>query len=101
VITNLATAITKSASKQTYYTIRFLVERTRLAISLSIIALALLYAHIKLLQKFRPVLIWFAQGIGSLNEVINWALVPLTALFCGVASCSVNPKMQLQLTAPA
>ena len=53
----------------------------RFAISISVILLALLYAHSKLMQKFRPVLIWIAQGFANLNELIDWALVPFYALF--------------------
>ena len=53
----------------------------RFGISVSIILLSLLYAHSKLLQKLRPLLIWFAHGFGSLNEIINWLLTPLFWLF--------------------
>jgi len=60
-------------------------DLARLALALAIIALALLYAHVKPLQKLRPVLIWLAQGMDSLNEVINWALVPFALLLRAVA----------------
>ncbi len=60
-------------------------DLARMAIVLAIIGLALLYAHIKPLQKLRPVVVWLAQGMDSINEVINWALVPLTLLFRAVA----------------
>jgi tellurite resistance protein TerC len=53
----------------------------RFAISLAIIFLSLLYAHSKLLQKLRPVLIWLAQGMDNINEVINWLLVPVGWFF--------------------
>jgi tellurite resistance protein TerC len=52
----------------------------RFGISISIILFSLAYAHSRLLQKLRPVLLWFAQGFGSLNGVVNWALVPFLAL---------------------
>lgn len=60
-------------------------DLARMAIVLAIIGLALLYAHIKPLQKLRPVVVWLAQGMDSVNEVINWALVPITALFRAIA----------------
>ena len=53
----------------------------KLAISLSIIALALLYAHSKIFQKIRPFFIWLAQGMDNINELFNWALVPVKAFF--------------------
>lgn len=56
-------------------------DLARLAIALSIIGAALLYAHFKPIQKLRPILVWLAQGMDSINEVINWALVPITVLF--------------------
>ena len=52
----------------------------RFGISIGTIALALAYAHLKPLQFFRPVLIWVGQGFSNLNELISWALVPVTAL---------------------
>ena len=56
-------------------------DMLRFGISLSILALALLYAHSKVFQKIRPFFIWLAQGMDSLNEVINWALVPVKLVF--------------------
>jgi hypothetical protein len=41
------------------------------------ILLALAYAHSKFLQQFRFVLVWLAQGIGIVNELVDWALAPL------------------------
>jgi tellurite resistance protein TerC len=58
----------------------------RFAVSLAIIALALLYAHSKTLQKTRPILLWLAQGMENINELINWALVPAQVLFRIVVS---------------
>lgn len=52
----------------------------RFAISIGTILLALAYANFKFLHIFRPVLIWVAQGFSKINEVINWALVPVFAL---------------------
>ena len=56
-------------------------DMLRFGISLAILALALLYAHSKLFQRARPFFIWLAQGMDSLNEVINWALVPVKLIF--------------------
>mgnify|MGYP001002097238 CR=1 FL=1 len=44
------------------------------------ILLALAYSHFRALRVFRPVLIWVAQGFAKLNDVIDWALVPLFAI---------------------
>jgi tellurite resistance protein TerC len=52
----------------------------RLGISLVIIALSLLYVHSKLLQKLRPVFIWFGQGFANVNELVDWALEPVLGL---------------------
>lgn len=53
----------------------------RFGISIATILLSLLYAHSQLLQKLNPVLIWLAQGFANINEVIDWALVPVLGLF--------------------
>lgn len=53
----------------------------RFAISIGTILLSLAYAHIKFLKIFRPVVIWVAQGFSKINEVIDWALVPVVAIF--------------------
>jgi hypothetical protein len=52
-------------------------DMVRFAISLAIIFVSLLYAHSKLLQKLRPVMIWLAQGMDDINEVISWIFVPV------------------------
>jgi tellurite resistance protein TerC len=53
----------------------------RFSISASAILLSLAYAHSRLLQRFRPVLVWLAQGFANFNEVFDWALVPFGALY--------------------
>ena len=50
----------------------------RFGISIATIILALLYAHNKFLQRFRFVLVWLAQGIGIINEFVDWILAPIT-----------------------
>ena len=52
-------------------------DLARFGISVAIIALALLYARSRLLQRGRPVLVWLAQGMDTVNELFNWALAPL------------------------
>jgi tellurite resistance protein TerC len=52
----------------------------RFAISISIILLSLAYAHFKPLRKVRFILVWLAQGIGIINELVDWLLLPLTSL---------------------
>jgi tellurite resistance protein TerC len=49
----------------------------RFGISIATILLALAYAHSKFLQRFRFVLIWLAQGIRIVNELVDWILAPL------------------------
>ncbi|MCB9111530.1 MAG: DUF475 domain-containing protein [Anaerolineales bacterium] len=58
----------------------------RFGISIATIALALAYAHIPFLQKFRFVLTWLAQGIGIVNEFVNWLFLPFTEAFKFIVS---------------
>lgn len=53
----------------------------RFGISASTILLALAYAHSPLLQKFRFVLVWLAQGIGIVTEFVDWIFAPVRGLF--------------------
>ncbi len=61
----------------------------KFAISAATIVLCIAYARIKPLQLLRPVFVWFAQGMGNMNELIDWALRPLMIviklLFKGIA----------------
>jgi tellurite resistance protein TerC len=52
----------------------------RFGISAATILLAIAYAHSPFLQRFRFVLAWFAQGIGIINEFVDWILAPLRGL---------------------
>ena len=52
----------------------------RFGISVSIILLSLAYAHSKLLQKLKPILVWIAEGFSNFNEVFDWALAPVIGL---------------------
>ena len=56
-------------------------DLARFGISAITILLALAYAHSRFLQRFRFVLIWLAQGIGIVNELVDWILAPLRGLF--------------------
>jgi tellurite resistance protein TerC len=48
----------------------------RFGISAGTILLALAYAHSPFLQRFRFALAWLAQGIGIVNEFVDWILAP-------------------------
>jgi YkoY family integral membrane protein len=52
----------------------------RFGISAGTILLAIAYAHSLFLQRFRFVLAWLAQGIGIINEFVDWILAPLRGL---------------------
>jgi YkoY family integral membrane protein len=56
-------------------------DMVRFAISVVTILLALAYAHSAFLQRFRFVLNWLAQGIGIVNEFVDWIFVPIRSLF--------------------
>lgn len=65
----------------------------RFGISVATILLALAYAHVPFLQKFRFVLIWLAQGIGIINELVDWLFAPFKGLFSLIAGLFVRmPK---------
>lgn len=53
----------------------------RFVISVGIILMSLVYAHSRFLQRFRFVLVWLAQGIGIVNEFVDWILAPLRGSF--------------------
>jgi len=47
------------------------------------------------LQKFRFVLVWVTQGIGIINEFVNWLFLPFKAVFNFIAGLFVHlPKPQ-------
>jgi tellurite resistance protein TerC len=52
----------------------------RLAITGGTILISLAYYYLKPLRVFKPVLIWLAEGFANINELIDWALVPLTSI---------------------
>lgn len=55
-------------------------DLTRFGISIVTILLALAYAHFKPLQKLRFVLVWLAQGIKIVNELVDWVFAPLRGM---------------------
>jgi tellurite resistance protein TerC len=60
-------------------------DLVRFGISASTLLLAVVYAHIPFLQRFRFVLIWLAQGIGIINELVAWLLAPLRGLWRAIS----------------
>jgi tellurite resistance protein TerC len=67
----------------------------RFGISVATIALALAYAHIPFLQKLRFVLVWLAQGIGIINEFVDWLFAPFKGIFNLIVGLFVRmPKPQ-------
>jgi tellurite resistance protein TerC len=61
-------------------------DMIRFGISVATILLSLLYAHSPFLQRFRFVLTWLAQGIGIVNEFVDWLLAPIRGLFNAIFS---------------
>lgn len=53
---------------------------TKFVISALTLVLFVVYARIKPLQMLRPIFVWVAQGMSNLNELIDWALVPVGAV---------------------
>jgi hypothetical protein len=52
----------------------------RFGVSSAIIAVSLMYAHVKWLHVFDPALIWLVERFANFNVVIDWALVPVIGL---------------------
>ena len=67
-------------------------DLVRFGISAGTILLALAYAHSKLLQKSRFVLVWLAQGIGIVNEFVDWIIAPIRGLIEVVAGIFKTPS---------
>jgi tellurite resistance protein TerC len=67
-------------------------DMLRFAISVATILLALAYAHSSFLQKFRFVLTWLAQGIGIVNEFVDWIFVPFRSLFNMLVAIFKSPS---------
>ncbi|MEP7137004.1 MAG: tellurium resistance protein TerC [Chloroflexota bacterium] len=67
-------------------------DMLRFAISIGTILLALAYAHSPFLQKFRFVLNWLAQGIGIINELVDWIFAPFRGLFNAIVALFKSPS---------
>jgi len=52
----------------------------KFAISAGTLILFVVYAHIKPLHVFQPIFNWVAEGMADINELIDWALVPMILL---------------------
>jgi tellurite resistance protein TerC len=67
-------------------------DLVRFGISAGTILLALAYAHIPVLQKLRFILVWLVQGIGIINELVDWVLAPLRGLLGLLAGLFKSPS---------
>lgn len=56
-------------------------DMLRFGISIAIILACLAYAHIPVLQRSRPLLIWLSQGMGILNDFVDWFFSPIKSMF--------------------
>jgi tellurite resistance protein TerC len=63
----------------------------RFATSAGVILLSLAYAHLPVLQKLRFILIWLVQGIGIVNELVDWALAPVRGLLAWIMDLFRTP----------
>jgi tellurite resistance protein TerC len=52
----------------------------RLAITAITVILSLAYYYIRPLHVIRPVLVWLAEGFANINELLDWGLIPFTAI---------------------
>jgi tellurite resistance protein TerC len=66
----------------------------KFAISLSTIILCVVYARVKFLHVLAPVFHWIGEGMGNLDELVNWALRPIVLvikLIFGLVSKAIAP----------
>jgi tellurite resistance protein TerC len=49
----------------------------KFTISAGTLILFVVYAHLKPLHVFQPVFNWLAEGMANINELFDWALVPV------------------------
>jgi tellurite resistance protein TerC len=52
----------------------------KFVISAGTLILFVVYAHIKPLHVFQPIFNWVAEGMANINELVDWALVPVILL---------------------
>ena len=70
----------------------------KFVISAGTLILFVVYAHIKPLHVFQPIFIWVAEGMANINELVDWALVPVILLiktFFGTIVSLIRPAMVL------
>ncbi|NJN95788.1 MAG: DUF475 domain-containing protein [Anaerolineales bacterium] len=53
----------------------------KFAISFGTLLLCIAYARIPILQLLRPVLYWLAEGMGHINELVEWLFHPIIVIF--------------------
>ena len=49
-------------------------------ISIGTLLLCILYAHVRFLHGLDPIFRWISEGMGNVNELIDWALKPFVVL---------------------
>jgi len=54
---------------------------TKFVISALTLILFVVYARVKPLHVLRPIFVWVAQGMANVNELLDWALVPVVVVF--------------------
>lgn len=50
-------------------------------ISAGTLVLAVVYARVKLFHVLEPIFVWIGQGMANINEVLDWALLPIGLVF--------------------
>ncbi|MGZ3559998.1 MAG: hypothetical protein ACXU97_12890, partial [Thermodesulfobacteriota bacterium] len=53
-------------------------------ISAGTLILFVVYEHIKPLHVFQPIFNWVAEGMANINELLDWALIPVVLVVKGV-----------------
>jgi tellurite resistance protein TerC len=72
-------------------------------ISLSTIVLCVLYARVKFLHVLAPFFHWIGEGMGNMDELVNWALKPLITvikLVFGLIGKAIAPLLHHEEPAP-
>jgi tellurite resistance protein TerC len=68
----------------------------KFVISVSTIVLCVVYARVKFLHVLAPAFHWIGEGMGNLDELVNWALKPLIVvikLLFGLIARAVAPLL--------
>lgn len=50
-------------------------------ISAGTLVVAVVYARVRALHVLQPIFVWIGQGMANMNEVLDWALVPIGLVF--------------------